>query len=177
VGWTEGATAWQDIAAAAVTSSGVLTVSLTVPAAATVHADAVRFEQLCAACTWYADVDGDGFGDAGVTKMACTGGDGWVASDNDCDDSLSSVHPDALDTPDDGVDQDCDGSDAVGASDSGETGAGDSPDSRESRPAAPDERSGCGCTSASGREPVAAIFGLMSLAALRRRKRAKSLER
>ena len=177
VGWTEGATPWQDLAAAALTSSGVLTVSLTVPPATTVHADAVRFERLCTACNWYADADGDGFGDATVTRLACTGEDGWVASATDCDDSRSTVHPDAVDVPDDGVDQDCDGSDAAGTDDSGDSGGagdGDSPDPRNSPPAAKGESAGCGCASTSDRPSVGAFFGVLAWAALRGRRRAKA---
>jgi hypothetical protein len=39
-------------------------------------------------------------------------GDGY-ARPVDCDDGERSVHPDTLDTPDDGIDQNCDGGDAV----------------------------------------------------------------
>lgn len=44
------------------------------------------------------DVDGDGYVDADV------GGD-------DCDDNDASIHPDAEEIPDDGVDSNCDGED------------------------------------------------------------------
>lgn len=39
-------------------------------------------------------------------------GDGYNV-DSDCDDDDASVHPNAFDIPDDGIDQDCDGSDAT----------------------------------------------------------------
>ncbi len=39
-------------------------------------------------------------------------GDGWHVEDGDCDDRDSSVHPEATDLPDNGVDEDCNGFDA-----------------------------------------------------------------
>ena len=38
-------------------------------------------------------------------------GDGWSVEDGDCDDTDDTVHPDATETPGDGVDSNCDGSD------------------------------------------------------------------
>ena len=40
-------------------------------------------------------------------------GDGWTDVDGDCDDSDASIYPGAAEVPDDGIDQDCDGVDAV----------------------------------------------------------------
>ncbi len=58
--------------------------------------------------TWYADTDGDGFGDAGSTTAACTRPSGYVADDQDCDDADPDTHPGA-DEWCDGADTDCDG--------------------------------------------------------------------
>ena len=57
---------------------------------------------------WYADVDGDGYGDMDSTTESCDPGDGWVADATDCDDSDSSIHPDAEEVCND-ADDDCDG--------------------------------------------------------------------
>ena len=40
-------------------------------------------------------------------------GDGYSVADGDCDDNDSSIHPSATDIPGDGVDQNCDGMDAI----------------------------------------------------------------
>lgn len=54
-------------------------------------------------CDEEIDEDGDRDGDGFIS--AAYGGD-------DCNDSLDTINPDATDTPDDGIDQDCDGADA-----------------------------------------------------------------
>ncbi len=58
--------------------------------------------------TWYADGDGDGYGDEAVYTSDCNPGSGYVANRSDCDDSDSSVHPGADETCDE-LDEDCDG--------------------------------------------------------------------
>ncbi len=63
------------------------------------------------ASTWYADADGDGYGDPANTQTACTQPPRTSTDATDCDDSLASVHPGALETWYDGIDQDCDGND------------------------------------------------------------------
>ncbi|MFH1464551.1 MAG: MopE-related protein [Pseudomonadota bacterium] len=60
------------------------------------------------AATWYADADGDGFGEAATTATACTQPTGFVADDTDCDDAQAAVNPGATELCD-GVDDDCDG--------------------------------------------------------------------
>jgi hypothetical protein len=57
--------------------------------------------------TWYADADGDGYGDASVTTAACDAGSGWVDNELDCDDSNPSINPLATEVCD-GLDNDCD---------------------------------------------------------------------
>jgi len=60
------------------------------------------------ASTWYADADGDGYGDATSTTAACSVPSGYLADDTDCDDTRSSVNPDE-DELCNGRDDDCDG--------------------------------------------------------------------
>jgi hypothetical protein len=43
-------------------------------------------------------------------------GDGWASGAGDCDDSDASISPSAVDVPQDGIDQDCDGQDDVAIS-------------------------------------------------------------
>ncbi len=58
--------------------------------------------------SWYADADGDGFGDASTGMSSCDPGSGWVADETDCDDSDASINPDAEERCG-GGDEDCDG--------------------------------------------------------------------
>ncbi len=60
------------------------------------------------ASTWYADADADGYGDADTSTEACDAPSGYVADDDDCDDSVADTHPEAVETCD-GTDNDCDG--------------------------------------------------------------------
>jgi hypothetical protein len=63
--------------------------------------------------TWYADADGDGFGDPTAATIACEAPADAVADGTDCDDTDGAVHPGAPEACGDGVDQDCDDADAV----------------------------------------------------------------
>ncbi len=58
--------------------------------------------------TYFADADGDGYGDPAVTEPACTASTGYVATGDDCDDTDASSFPGAFETCDD-ADNDCDG--------------------------------------------------------------------
>jgi hypothetical protein len=65
----------------------------------------------CVAVAWYADADGDGYGDAAAPVDACAAPAGTVADASDCDDDESAQHPGATEVCDDGLDDDCDGLD------------------------------------------------------------------
>ncbi len=75
---------------------------------------------LATAPTWYTDADGDGYGDAASSTSACDAPDGSASTDDDCDDTDPDVHPDATDTCEDGIDQDCSGADRTCGGLSGE---------------------------------------------------------
>jgi len=62
--------------------------------------------------TWYADADGDSFGNAGASVLACAPPQGYVADKTDCDDTNPTIYPGAPEIKDDGIDQNCDGIDA-----------------------------------------------------------------
>ncbi len=69
------------------------------------------------AITWYADGDGDGYGEAGVGLSSCTQPGGFVADGTDCDDGAAASHPGAAEVCG-GADEDCDGvTDEASASD------------------------------------------------------------
>ncbi len=62
------------------------------------------------AATWFADLDGDGHGNAVLSAVECDPPAGYVASSDDCDDLDPASFPGAPELCGDGVDQDCDGS-------------------------------------------------------------------
>ncbi|MBP9828108.1 putative metal-binding motif-containing protein [Patescibacteria group bacterium] len=62
---------------------------------------------------YYADEDNDGFGDSEVGYSTCGDATGFVTNSDDCDDTERTVNPDATDTPNNGVDEDCDGEDII----------------------------------------------------------------
>jgi hypothetical protein len=68
------------------------------------------------ALTWYADGDGDGYGDAGSSTVACSAPVGFVADDTDCDDTTRTTSPGAAERCN-GVDDDCNGRVDDGATD------------------------------------------------------------
>ncbi len=68
--------------------------------------------------TWYADADGDGFGDATTPIQACTAPTGYTWNGDDCDDANAATNPSSYEICD-SADNDCDGSideDAINAS-------------------------------------------------------------
>jgi len=59
---------------------------------------------------WYADQDGDGFGDPDDALEACDAPEDRVADATDCDDANPDIHPGGTEICDEaGVDEDCDG--------------------------------------------------------------------
>ncbi len=104
------------------------------------------------ALAWSADADGDGYGDPNQTKTACEPPSGYIepTEEADCDDQVSTIHPGAEEVTDDGIDQDCDGSDRVTPAD--------------------DDAGGCsGCSAEPSGTPAGWIPGLIGLMLYRRR--------
>ena len=59
--------------------------------------------------TYYADADGDGFGNVASMIEACTAPVGYVGNSDDCNDASAAVNPSALEICDNGIDDNCDG--------------------------------------------------------------------
>lgn len=58
---------------------------------------------------YFADTDGDGYGNANSFIYACNKPTSYVADNTDCDDSRNFVYPGAVEICDNGIDDDCDG--------------------------------------------------------------------
>lgn len=69
-------------------------------------------DQIGAAQSWYPDTDNDGYGDANAAPVvACMAPANHVSDNTDCDDNNNTVHPGATEIPNNGIDEDCSGSD------------------------------------------------------------------
>jgi hypothetical protein len=62
--------------------------------------------------TYYADSDQDGFGNLAFSQSACSQPSGYVLDSTDCDDNNAALNPGAIDIPINGIDEDCNGTDA-----------------------------------------------------------------
>ncbi len=58
--------------------------------------------------SYYEDLDGDGYGNNMVTLTACSPPTGFVLDNTDCDDSVATINPGAIEICD-GIDNNCDG--------------------------------------------------------------------
>lgn len=68
------------------------------------------------AYTYYADADGDGYGDPLTSVQGTFLPSGYDYNDTDCDDGDPNIYPGAKETDGDGVDQNCDGVEIQSAS-------------------------------------------------------------
>lgn len=67
-------------------------------------------EEAIDALTFFADTDGDTFGDPSVSLIACVAPEAYVEDNTDCDDTLAEVNPGAQEVCDEmNTDEDCDG--------------------------------------------------------------------
>ena len=66
--------------------------------------------------TWYADSDGDGYGDVSEPFESCQSPSGYVSDDTDCDDGDDAIHPAATEVCN-FVDDNCDGALMTGGED------------------------------------------------------------
>lgn len=62
---------------------------------------------------YHPDGDGDGYGYPNVNILACSPPPGCVLNGSDCNDFDDTVYPGAPEIPNDGIDQDCNGSDSI----------------------------------------------------------------
>jgi hypothetical protein len=59
---------------------------------------------------YYADTDGDGYGNPSATILACNGApNGYVAQSGDCNDTSATAYPGSTEICGNGIDDDCDG--------------------------------------------------------------------
>ncbi len=73
------------------------------------NCDGIVDEDAIDRATWYADLDGDGFGDADHPILSCASPEGAVGDSTDCSPLDAGVHPMASEHPTDRLDNDCDG--------------------------------------------------------------------
>jgi hypothetical protein len=69
--------------------------------------DSATDDSGCPKLVFYADTDGDGYGDDAASVEACEAPTGYVATSGDCADADASIHPEATEGVGDGIDQDC----------------------------------------------------------------------
>jgi hypothetical protein len=58
---------------------------------------------------YYADADGDGYGDINADSLSCSQPSGYISDSTDCDDALGSVNPGAIEICFNGIDDNCNG--------------------------------------------------------------------
>ncbi len=101
--WNNGATGQQLIA-----MSGTFQVTVTDAEGRTATGEGTIGAN--AGIIYFTDADGDGYGDAVNTTISCSGAPvGYVSNSGDCDDTNAAINPAALEIPNDGIDNNCNG--------------------------------------------------------------------
>ncbi len=62
---------------------------------------------------WYADADGDGFGNPNAVVLDCNQPAGYVTDNTDCNDAAGSAFPGGEEICDNNIDEDCNGQDSI----------------------------------------------------------------
>jgi hypothetical protein len=102
--WSTGATTQSIV----VTSSGSYSVTVSTASGCSASSSSTTVT-VQPNSTWYADTDGDGFGDSGNPLSFCTQPAGYVSNDLDCDDTNEFIFPGAEEICGNDIDDDCDG--------------------------------------------------------------------
>ncbi len=84
--------------------------------------------------TYFIDSDGDGFGDPNNFITDCQLNAGFSLNNTDCDDTNPDIHPSAMEIPNNGIDEDCNGSDLTQAVDNDNDGFTNDIDCDDSNP-------------------------------------------
>lgn len=126
---------------------------------------AMIYHGACITPIWYPDADGDGYGNEEAAVLGCDMPFGYVDHGGDCDDTDPFTFPGSREFEDDGIDQDCNGSDLHL-----ERGPRES-ENPQARPVS--RPSGCGCSNDPG--PATAVWPLLLAAMSIRRRRAEPI--
>ncbi|HNC97314.1 MAG TPA: putative metal-binding motif-containing protein, partial [Myxococcota bacterium] len=117
--------------------------------------------------TFYADADGDGYGDINSPVQSCDATENITTDTQDCDDTRGTVSPDQPEACEDGLDNNCSGEvDEDCPTDS----AGDSEVAGDSQDSGKGDGGTCGCSTG---EPLSTA-GLILLGAVLARRRRKA---
>jgi hypothetical protein len=119
---------------------------------------------------FYLDSDGDGYGDINETSQGCTEPEGYVSNSYDCDDTDATINPDGEDIAGDGIDQDCDGEDAVVVQPNEPEEEAEDTDENEDMDGDKEQGAASGCSQLSGTSSSALLL-VMALVGLCRRRR------